>query len=200
MVVVLSIALTVAAWAAPEEAAAGETREAVEVAAVQETGEAEEASEAADVDEDREEVEEEREEVEEDEGEECDSDFDPMLEMGVTENAKGTVYFYDERRPEIWATIGTRHGLRPQALVAIVRRGEIVAEGTVKDVNTSDCVIHPAPDTPAGTVLLGDDVRVLVNGPRAAMEAKIRRERSDRALGTFAAYAILTGCIWAQRF
>ncbi len=125
---------------------------------------------------------------------------DPTLEMGVTENAKGTVYIYDERRPEVWATIGTRHGLRPDALVAIARRGEIVAEGFVKDVRNADCVIIPAPGTPAGAILLGDDVRVLVNGPREAMEAKIRRQHSDQALGTFAAYAILFGSIWAVRY
>jgi len=125
---------------------------------------------------------------------------DPTLEMGVTENAKGTVYFYDERRPEVWATMGTRNGLRPQAVVAIVRRGEIVAEGFVKDVSASDCVVYPAPGTPAGQILLGDDVRVLVNGPREAMEAKIRREHGDQKLGTFAAYALLFGCIWAQRY
>jgi len=125
---------------------------------------------------------------------------DPTLEMGVTENAKGTVYFYDERRPEVWATIGTRHGLRPDAMVAIVRKGEIVAEGFVKDVNPSDCVVYPAPGTPAGQVLLGDDVRVLVNGPREAMDAKIHREHSDRKLGTIAAYALLIGCIWAETY
>ena len=127
-------------------------------------------------------------------------DVDPTLELGVTENAKGTVYFYDERRPEVWVTIGTRHGLRPEAMVAIVRHGEIVAEGFVKDVNASDCIVYPAPGTPAGQILLGDDVRVLVNGPREAMDAKIHREHSDRQLGTFAAYALLFGCIWAQRY
>jgi len=125
---------------------------------------------------------------------------DPTLEMGVTENAKGTVYFYDGRRPEVWATIGTRNGLHPEAMVAIVRKGEIVAEGFVKDVKASDCVVYPAPGTPAGQILLGDDVRVLVNGPREAMEAKIRREHGDQKLGTFAAYALLFGCIWAQRY
>jgi len=127
-------------------------------------------------------------------------EVDLTLEMGVTENAKGTVYFYDERRPEVWATMGTRHGLRPDAMVAIVRHGEIVAEGFVKDVNASDCIVYPAPGTPAGQILLGDDVRVLVNGPREAMDAKIRREHGDQKLGTFAAYALLFGCIWAQRY
>ena len=127
-------------------------------------------------------------------------DVDPTLELGVTQNAKGTVYFYDERRPEFLATIGMRHGLRPEALVAIVRRGEIVAEGFVKDVNASDCVVYPAPGTPAGQILVGDSVRVLVNGPREAMDAKIRREHGDQKLGTFAAYALLFGCIWAQRY
>jgi len=127
-------------------------------------------------------------------------DVDPTLELGVTENAKGTVYFYDERRPEVWATIGTRNGLRPDAMVAIVRQGEIVAEGFVKDVKASDCIVYPAPGTPAGQILLGDDVRVLVNGPREAMDAKIRREHGDQKLGTFAAYALLFGCIWAQKY
>ncbi len=125
---------------------------------------------------------------------------DPTLIMGVTCNAKGTVYLYDERRPEVWATIGTRQGLRPEAMVAFIRKGEVVAEGCVVDVRNADCVIAPAPGTPAGTIMRGDDVRVLVNGPRDAMDAKIRREHSDRALGSFAAFAILFGNIWAVRY
>ena len=125
---------------------------------------------------------------------------DPTLELGVTQNAKGTVYFYDERRPEALATIGMRHGLRPDAMVAIVRKGEIVAEGFVKDVRMADCIVYPAPGTPAGQILVGDDVRVLVNGPREAMDAKIRREHGDRKLGSIAAYALLFGCIWAETY
>jgi len=128
------------------------------------------------------------------------AEMDPTLELGVTENAKGTVYLYDERRPEIWATIGTRDGLRPTAVVAFLRKGEVVAQGCVTDVRNADCTIAPAPGTPAGQVLLGDDVRVMVNGPREAMDAKIGREHSDRALGAFAAFAILFGNIWAARF
>jgi hypothetical protein len=128
------------------------------------------------------------------------AEADPTLELGVTENAKGTVYLYDERRPEVWATIGTMHGLRPKAIVAFVRAGEVVAQGCVTEARTADCVIAPAPGTPAGQILLGDDVRVLINGPRSAMDAAIRREHSDRALGSFAAFAILFGNIWAARF
>ena len=128
------------------------------------------------------------------------AEADPTLELGVTENAKGTVYLYDERRPEVWATIGTMHGLRPMAVVAFVRKGEVVAQGCVTEVRLADCVIAPAPGTPAGQIVLGDDVRVLINGPRAAMDAKIRREESDRALGAFAIFAILFGNIWAARF
>jgi hypothetical protein len=128
------------------------------------------------------------------------AELDPTLELGVTENAKGTVYLYDERRPEIWATLGTRNGLRPMAVVAFLRKGEVVAQGCVTDVRNADCTIAPAPGTPAGQVLLGDDVRVMVNGPREAMDAKIARENSDRALGAFAAFAILFGNIWAARF
>jgi hypothetical protein len=105
---------------------------------------------------------------------------DVLLEMGVTQNATGLVYFYDERRPEIWATLGTRHGLRPEALVAFVRHGEIVAEGIVKDVRNADCVIAPAPGTPAGQVILGDGVEVLINGPRSALNAKIAKEHRQR--------------------
>ncbi|MFB3881655.1 MAG: hypothetical protein ACE149_10345 [Armatimonadota bacterium] len=127
-------------------------------------------------------------------------EIDPTLELGVTENAKGTVYLYDERRPEVWATIGTRDGLRPTAVVAFVRRGEVVAQGCVTTVRNADCVIAPAPGTPAGQILLGDDVRVLVNGPREAMDAVIARENSDRALGAFAMFAILFGNIWAARY
>lgn len=35
--------------------------------------------------------------------------------------------------------------------------------------------------------------------PREAMEAKIHGEHRDRQLGTFGAYALLLGCIRAQR-
>lgn len=128
------------------------------------------------------------------------AESDPTLVMGVTCNAKGTVYLYDERRPEVWATMGTRQGLRPEAMVAFVRNGEVVAEGCVVEVRNADCVIAPAPGTPAGTILRGDDVRVLVNGSREALDAKIRREHSDQALGSFAAFAILFGNIWAVRY
>jgi hypothetical protein len=128
------------------------------------------------------------------------AEVDPTLELGVTENAKGTVYLYDERRPDVWATIGTMHGLRPMAVVAFVRNGEVVAQGCVTEARTADCTIAPAPGTPAGQILLGDDVRVLINGPRSAMDAVIHREHSDRALGSFAVFAILFGNIWAARF
>jgi hypothetical protein len=127
------------------------------------------------------------------------AEADPTLEMGVTENARGNVYYYDERRPEAWVTLGTRHGLRPQAVLIFVRHGEIVAEGMVHDVRIADCIVHPAPGTPAGAIIAGDCVRVLVNGPREAMDAKIRRERSQRALGTIVAYALLIGHIRWER-
>jgi hypothetical protein len=128
------------------------------------------------------------------------AELDPTLEMGVTENARGIVYFYDERTPECLATIGTRHGLRPQAIVAVMRHGEEVAKGIVYDVRIADCVVHPAPGTPAGAVVVGDALRVLINGPREAMDAKIRREHSDRALATIATYALFFGHIWAVRY
>jgi len=107
-----------------------------------------------------------------------------VLETGITENASGVVYFYDERRPEIWATIGTRHGLHPEAVVAFVRHDEIVAEGMVTDVRNADCVIVPAPGTPPGQVLIGDQVKVLTNGPRAALNRKISQEERQRMYGT----------------
>jgi len=104
---------------------------------------------------------------------------DATLLLGVTENAKGTVYYYDETKPEVWATIGLRNGLRPSAVVAFVRRGEIVAEGIVVTAKTSDCIIRPAPCAPAGTILPGDDVVVLVNGSREALERR-HRSRAQR--------------------
>jgi hypothetical protein len=100
--------------------------------------------------------------------------------MGITENAKGTVYYYDEHRPEIWATLGTRHGLRPEAQVAFVRQHEIVAEGSVTNVRRADCVIAPAPGTPAGQVLVGDRVLVMTNGPREALNQQIAEEQRGR--------------------
>lgn len=128
------------------------------------------------------------------------AESDPTLIMGITCNAKGTVYLYDERRPEVWVTLGTRHGLRPEAMVVIMRNGEVVAQGCVVEVKNADCIVAPAPGTPAGAIMRGDDVRVFVNGPREALDAKIRREHSDQALGSFAAFAILFGNIWAVRY
>jgi pyruvate/2-oxoglutarate dehydrogenase complex dihydrolipoamide acyltransferase (E2) component len=122
-----------------------------------------------------------------------------MEELGVTVNAKGTVYYYDDRRPEAWVTVGGNHGLRPEAEIAFMRGGRVVAKGTVAQVRSVDAVVVPAECTPAGTIMLGDDVRVLRNGSRAALNAALGRDRMERQFTTLAITAILAGSIYAAR-
>jgi len=118
-----------------------------------------------------------------------------MEELGVCLNAKGTVYYCDDRGLEAWATLGSGQGLRPQARVAFLRNGEVVAEGTVVTARPSDAVVRPDKSVPAGTILLGDEVRVLRNGPRSAVLAQMTHERRERRAGTFLIYALLATCI-----
>jgi len=101
----------------------------------------------------------------------------PPEMLGVTQNAKGTVYFYDDRQWEVWATIGAMNGLRPTAQVEFERCGRVIATGTVKAVRDADCVITPCPGTPAGQILLGDDVHVCLNGTRAALDKVTKRDQ-----------------------
>ncbi len=118
-----------------------------------------------------------------------------MEELGVCLNSKGAVYYYDDQALEAWATIGSSQGLRPQAWVAFLRDGEVVAEGTAVRVNLSDAVLKPDKDVPAGAVMLGDEVRVLRNGPRSAVLADMAHERRERRAGTLLIYALLAACI-----
>jgi hypothetical protein len=103
--------------------------------------------------------------------------------QGVVANAKGWCYYYDDRQLQAWVTIGSDHGLRPGARVAFLRQSEVVAEGEVMTVRAVDCVVRPDKDTPAGTILRGDDVKVTTNGTRAAMDAQLGHERNTRSLG-----------------
>jgi hypothetical protein len=118
-----------------------------------------------------------------------------MEELGVCLNANGTVYYYDDQALEAWATVGSNQGLRPQAWVAFLRGGEVVAEGTAVTVKLADAVLRPDKGVPAGTVMLGDEVRVLRNGPRSAVLAQAAHERRERRAGTILMYALLAVCI-----
>ncbi len=120
---------------------------------------------------------------------------EPIEELGVCENARGIVYFYDDGQWEVWATIGARHGLRPTARVVLLRDGEVIGEGRVVDVRNADCVIRPDKDTPAGAVLLGDDVRVVQNGSRAALDRVIAKDRWERQILSLLVYAGLAYAI-----
>ena len=120
--------------------------------------------------------------------------------LGVTQNAKGSVYYRDDRRWEVWVTIGSEHGLRPNAQVDFVRGGEVVAQGVVKSVKAVDAIVTPCEGTPAGTILLGDYVRVTCNGTRADLDAVIARERRTETLGTIAISSLLAVCIFAERY
>jgi len=119
----------------------------------------------------------------------------PIEELGVCDNAEGVVYFYDDGQWEVWATIGARHGLRPTARVAFFRDGQSIAEGRVVDVRNADCIIRPDKDTPAGAILLGDEVRVMRNGSRAALDRVIARARWERRILTVLVYAGLAYAI-----
>ena len=119
----------------------------------------------------------------------------PELLKGVVENARGTVYYLDDRNWEVWSTVGSTAGLRPNAQVEFVRKGEVVASGTVKTVRDADCVITPAKGTPAGTVLKGDDMRIVQNGTRADLDRVISHEQRLQNLGTLFFTALLVGTI-----
>lgn len=120
--------------------------------------------------------------------------------LGVTQNATGVVYYRDDRRWETWVTIGSEHGLRPKAQVEFLRGGEVVAQGVVKTVKAIDAIVTPCDGTPAGTILLGDEVRVTCNGTRADLNAAIARDRREEMWGTLGISALLATCIFAQRY
>jgi hypothetical protein len=120
--------------------------------------------------------------------------------LGVTQNAKGTVYYYDDRRWEAWVTIGAGNGLRPTAQVDFVRKGCVVAQGVVKTVKASDAIVTPCDGTPAGAILLGDDVRVTCNGTREALDAVMAREHRLEMWGDYGLTALLAACIFAERY
>jgi hypothetical protein len=110
------------------------------------------------------------------------------------------VYYYDDRHWEAWVTVGANSGLRPKAQVQFVRCGKVIAQGVVKTVKAADAIVTPCDDTPAGAILLGDDVRVTCNGTRADLEAVMAKERRTEALGTIAISSLLAGTIWTERF
>jgi hypothetical protein len=124
---------------------------------------------------------------------------EPELLLGVTQNARGTVYYCDDRHWEAWSTVGSTAGLRPNAQVEFVRKGKVVATGKVKTVKASDCIVTPDKGTPAGTILKGDQVRIVVNGTRADLDRVIKRERRLDDMGTIGLTALLAGCIIAAR-
>ena len=76
-----------------------------------------------------------------------------------------------------------------------MRKGEVIASGTVKTVRDVDCVITPAKGTPAGTVLKGDDMRIVQNGTRADLDRVISHEQRLQNLGTLFFTALLVGTI-----
>jgi hypothetical protein len=120
--------------------------------------------------------------------------------LGVTQNAKGAVYYYDDRRWEAWVTVGANHGLRPNAQVQFMRCGKVIAQGVVKTVKASDAIVTPCDGTPAGAILLGDSVCVTCNGTRADLDVVMARERRAEAWGTIAVSAILAGTILIERY
>jgi hypothetical protein len=109
---------------------------------------------------------------------------DEMKEIGVCGHSRGIAYYYDDRRPEVWATLGGHDGLRVKARVQFVRNDEVVAEGTVTLVRESDCVVSPDKDVVAGAIVLGDYVNVVQNGSRAATDAVIAREKRSHFMRT----------------
>jgi hypothetical protein len=109
---------------------------------------------------------------------------DEMKELGICGHSRGIAYYYDDRRPEVWVTLGGNDGLRVKARVQFVRNDEVVAEGTVTLVRESDCVVSPDKDVVAGAIVLGDYVNVVQNGSRAATDAVIAREKRSHFMRT----------------
>lgn len=107
-----------------------------------------------------------------------------MKEMGICGHSTGIAYYYDDRRPEVWVTLGSNDGLRVGARVQFVRDEEVVAEGTVGTVREIDCVVYPDREVVGGAIVLGDYVHVVQNGSREAADAALARERRDHMLLT----------------
>ena len=108
---------------------------------------------------------------------------EPAERIGICGNTKGIVYYYDDRRPEAWVTLGANDGLRVGARVEFMRAGQVVATGTVTTVRTSDCVVYPDKEAPGGAIEVADYVSVTENGSRRAARAAIAREsRKDKVL------------------
>jgi hypothetical protein len=122
-----------------------------------------------------------------------------MEDLGVCVNAKGSIYYYDDRKLEAWITIGSNEGLRLRAKVAFLRAGEKVGEGRVITVKDVDAIVRVDRKVPGGNVLVGDDVTVTRNGPRWAVDAQVAHERRERNAGTFLAAAVLWGLILVAR-
>jgi hypothetical protein len=100
---------------------------------------------------------------------------------GVCETGNGIAYFSDDRVSEVWITLGSRDGLRPQARIAFVRNGEAVAEGEVVTVREVDAVVRVDSGTPGGTILCGDKAQVLENGSREAADVQLKKEARKSA-------------------
>jgi len=109
---------------------------------------------------------------------------DEMKDIGVCGHSRGIAYYYDDRRPEVWVTLGSNDGLRVKARVQFVRNDEIVAEGTVTAVRELDCVVSPDKDVVGGAIVLGDYMDVVQNGSRAATDAAIAREKRGNFMRT----------------
>ena len=112
-----------------------------------------------------------------------------MQDLGVCAHSKGIVYYYNDCGPEVWATLGSREGLRRTARVAFLRKGEVVAEGTVVQVKESDCVVRPDKETPGGAIMLGDQMEVVRNGTFAAAEAQRTREHREKVVLNWLVFA-----------
>jgi len=119
--------------------------------------------------------------------------------LGVTQNARGTVYYYDDRHWEAWVTTGAINGLRPKAQVEFLRKGEVIATGEVKTVKDADCIITPAKGTPAGAILKGDQVRIVENGTRADLEKVMAKEKHLQDIGTIFFTALIATTIAVAR-
>ncbi len=123
---------------------------------------------------------------------EVEASCEEMKEVGVCGHGRGIVYYYDDRRPEVWVTLGGNDGLRVKARVQFVRDDEVVAEGTVTTVRESDCIVYPDKDVVGGAIMLADYVYVVKNGTRAQANAAIARERRGHMLLTL----LVSGGLW----
>jgi hypothetical protein len=87
------------------------------------------------------------------------------------------------------------HGLRPGARVVFIRAGRALAEGTVVVARNGYSIVRLDMDAPGGAVMAGDEVRVVRNGTRDALDAQVAAAKSTRTFYSILVYAMFIALI-----